>query len=159
MAAHATRKESAGILAFRRREVGIQVLLVHPGGPLWVNKDEGAWSIPKGLIELDEDGLEAARREFAEETGFVVQGSFVPLGEVRQPSGKIVHAWAVEADFDPSLFHSNTFSLEWPPHSGTRADFPEIDRGEWFGLSQARAKINVGQRDLLERLQLHVGTG
>jgi predicted NUDIX family NTP pyrophosphohydrolase len=159
MAARATHRESAGILAFRRHDDGIQVLLVHPGGPFWVDKDEGVWSIPKGLIEAGEDPLETARREFAEETGFDAEGSFVPLGDIRQPSGKIVHAWAVEADFDPSLFRSNTFSLDWPPHSGTQADFPEIDRGEWFSLDQARAKISVGQRDLLERLQTHIGSG
>jgi predicted NUDIX family NTP pyrophosphohydrolase len=151
-------RQSAGILAFRSVGSSLCVLLVHPGGPFWAKKDEGAWSIPKGLLEQGEDSLSAARREFEEETGFIVDGSFVSLGELRQPSGKTVHAWAIETDFDVSRLRSNAFTMEWPPHSGTVAEFPEVDRGAWFAIDDAFAKISKGQRGFLERLVTMVGT-
>ncbi len=145
-------KRSAGVLLFRRVGGEIEVLLAHPGGPFWKNKDDGAWSIPKGEYGDDEDPLAAAKREFAEETGFTPSGDFVPLGEVRQPGGKVVTAWAVEGDFDPKLLRSNRFSMQWPPGSGKLPEFPEIDRAEWFALEIARRKILKGQAELLERL-------
>jgi predicted NUDIX family NTP pyrophosphohydrolase len=145
-------EQSAGILAYRRTSSGIEVLLVHPGGPFWAGKDAGAWSIPKGLFQAGEDPLEAARREFAEETGSVPQGDLVPLGSARQPSGKTIHAWAVEADVDVSQLTSNTFAMEWPPKSGERREFPEVDKGGWFSLAVAKEKILKGQRAFLERL-------
>jgi predicted NUDIX family NTP pyrophosphohydrolase len=145
-------EQSAGILAYRRTSGGIEVLLVHPGGPFWSGKDAGAWSIPKGLFQAEEDPLEAARREFAEETGSVLQGDLVPLGWARQPSGKTIHAWAVEADVDVSKLTSNTFAMEWPPKSGKRREFPEVDKGGWFSLAVAKEKILKGQRAFLERL-------
>jgi predicted NUDIX family NTP pyrophosphohydrolase len=125
---------------------------VHPGGPLWAKKDEGAWSIPKGEIEDGEDPLLAARREFEEELGSPVTGDFVTLTPIRQASGKLVYAWAVEADFDPSTFTSGKFSMEWPPRSGRRQEFPEVDRAEWFPIDAARVKINPGQKPLLVQL-------
>ena len=143
---------SAGILLFRRRAGGLQVMLVHPGGPLWSARDEGAWSIPKGLFEANEAPLDAARREFAEETGFEVAGDFIGLGVLVQPSGKVVHAFALERDLDTAAISSNTFAMEWPPRSGRLAHFPEIDRGEWFALARARTKITRGQREFLDRL-------
>jgi predicted NUDIX family NTP pyrophosphohydrolase len=134
-------KQSAGILAFRRRAEGqLEVLLVHPGGPFWKNKDARAWSIPKGELDAHEEVLAAARREFAEELGFHVDGDFLPLTPVRQSGGKTVHAFAVEADFDAAQAQSNTFSLEWPPKSGQLQAFPEIDRAEWFALEVALQK-------------------
>ena|ERR1700733_10495995 len=145
-------KRSAGVVLFRRVGGEIEVLLAHPGGPFWKNKDDGAWSIPKGEYRDDEDPLAAAKREFAEETGFTPSGDFVPLGEVRQPGGKVVSAWAVEGDFDPTNLRSNTFSILWPPGSGKLREFPEIDRAEWFALEIARRKILKGQAELLERL-------
>jgi predicted NUDIX family NTP pyrophosphohydrolase len=145
-------RRSAGLLAFRRCGDGVEVLLVHPGGPFWASRDAGAWSIPKGLVDPDEDELAAARREFAEETGFPVEGTFVDLGELQQPSGKVVHAWAVETDLDATLVRSNTFAMEWPPRSGRTAEFPEVDRGGWFPLDQAGAKIHGGQSGFLTRL-------
>lgn len=145
-------QHSAGILLFRRRGEALEVLLAHPGGPYWANKDLGSWSIPKGLIAVGEEPLAAARREFQEETGFDVNGRFIGLGTEKQASGKIVHAWALEGDLDPDKIVSNTFSLEWPPRSGKTQEFPEIDRGEWFELDTAREKIAKGQRTLLERL-------
>ena len=132
------------------------MLLAHPGGPFWKNKDEGAWSIPKGEYDDDEDPLAAARREFAEETGSTIAGEFIPLGEVRQPGGKVVTAWASEGDFDSAKLNSNTFSMVWPPRSGKLREFPEIDRVEWFPLDVARRKILKGQVDLLERLIQYV---
>jgi len=136
-----SRKEiSAGILPFRRRE-GLEVLLGHPGGPFWKNKDAGAWTIPKGLVDPGEELLAAARREFTEETGFVAREPFIPLPPVRQKSGKVVHAFACEGEFDPEKLTCNTFEVEWPPRSGTRQSFPEIDRVEWFGLDAARERI------------------
>jgi predicted NUDIX family NTP pyrophosphohydrolase len=148
---------SAGILAYRRVMSGVEVLLVHPGGPFWSKKDARAWSIPKGLFTAAEDPLEAARREFAEETGTVIQGDFFPLGSARQPSGKTIHAWAVEKDVDVSRLVSNTFEMEWPPKSGMRREFPEVDRGEWFSLAVAGEKIVAGQRVFLERLAAALG--
>lgn len=143
---------SGGILLFRRRTGALQVMLVHPGGPHWADRDEGAWSIPKGLFEENEAPLEAARREFAEETGFEVAGNFVALGALVQPSGKVVHAFALERDLDTGAMSSNSFAMEWPPHSGRIEHFPEIDRGEWFAIAQARAKITRGQLGFLDRL-------
>jgi len=149
-------KRSAGILLFRRTGPRLEVLLAHPGGPLWKNKDEGTWSIPKGEYGDDEDPLAAAQREFQEETGVTLAGDFIPLGEIRQRSGKIVTAWALEHDLDPAGIHSNTFSMIWPPRSGKLQEFPEIDRAEWFSLPAARHKINPAQAELLERLAGHL---
>ena len=149
----ASRKsQSAGLLLFRKGAADLEVLLGHPGGPFWQNKDDGAWSIPKGLIGADEAPLSAARREFAEETGHDPDGDFWPLGEARQPGGKIVQAWAVEGDWDPALISSNTFEMEWPPRSGRRRSFPEIDRAAWFGIADARRKILKGQTVFVDRL-------
>lgn len=144
---------SAGLLMYRRRGGELQVLLVHPGGPFFVHKDEGVWSIPKGEIEGDEDLLTAARREFREETGFPSQGPFLPLEPVQQPGGKLVHCWAFEGDCDPTSLVSNTFTLEWPPRSGRRAEFPEVDRAEFFNLATARRKIHPAQVPLLDQLE------
>ncbi len=137
---------------YRRRHGGIEVFLVHPGGPLWAKKDEGAWSIPKGEYEPGEEPLKAARREFAEETGFSPQGTFIPLGDLKQPGGKLVTAFAIEGDCSPEAIRSNTFTMEWPPRSGALREFPEIDRGAWFPLDTARQKILKGQLGFLERL-------
>jgi len=145
-------KESAGLLLFRRRDGAVEVFLVHPGGPFWARKDVQAWSIPKGELGLGEDALQAARREFTEETGLEVAGDFVALTPRKQPGGKIVHAWAIEADCDPAAVRSNLFSLEWPPRSGRRQEFPEIDRAAWFPLADAREKIHKGQIVLLDEL-------
>jgi predicted NUDIX family NTP pyrophosphohydrolase len=145
-------KKSAGLLLFRRRE-RLEVLLVHPGGPLWARKDEGAWSIPKGELDADEDPLAAARREFKEELGSSATGDFVTLAPIRQASGKLVYAWAVEADFDTATFTSGTFSMEWPPRSGRQQEFPEVDRAEWFTIDEAKRKINKGQVPLLDECE------
>ena len=145
-------KRSAGLLLFRRAESGWQVLLAHPGGAFWARKDKGAWSIPKGELAEDEDPLQGALREFAEETGHHVTGEFIALDPLRQPGGKLVYAWAVEADFDPAQLRSNTFSMEWPPRSGRQASFPEIDRAAWFGLDEARSRILIGQVGFLDAL-------
>jgi len=150
-------KQSAGLLLYRVHEGVLEVFLVHPGGPFWAKKDLGAWSIPKGEIEEGEDLLEAARREFAEETGFRPEGVFRELAPVRQKSGKVVRAWAVEGDCDAAAIRSNTFPLEWPPRSGRWMDVPEVDRAGWFDLDTARAKILEGQRGLLEELRRLVG--
>jgi predicted NUDIX family NTP pyrophosphohydrolase len=131
----------------------LEVLLVHPGGPFWQHKDDGAWSIPKGEFGPDEDPLAAARREFTEETGFPVAADPVPLAPLKQPSGKVIHAWAVAGDCDPALLRSNTFQVEWPPKSGTMREFPEIDRAAWFNLAEARRKIVPGQRGFLDQLE------
>lgn len=147
---------SAGILAYRFRGGELEVLLVHPGGPFWAGKDAGAWSIPKGIYADDEQPLEAAQREFREETGFAVDGPFFELGELQQASGKIVHAWAAEGDFVVSQLRSNTFTLEWPKGSGHVREYPEVDRGAWFGMGEAREKILEGQREFLDRLQQQV---
>jgi predicted NUDIX family NTP pyrophosphohydrolase len=144
------RNLSAGILMYRRRELAPEVLLVHPGGPFWRNKDAGAWSIPKGLYEEDEDPLAAARREFEEETGGSVGGEVVALGSFRQPGGKIIVAFAVEGDFDVTALRSNTFTIPWPPRSGREASFPEVDRAEWFAPAAARVKLVKGQVPILD---------
>lgn len=146
------RKQSAGLLLFRRREGSLEVLLVHPGGPLWARKDEGAWSIPKGEIGDTEDALAAARREVTEETGAGPSGPFIALSLVRQTGGKIVHVWAVESDFDPASLTSNLFEMEWPPKSGTRRSFPEVDRAAWFDLDTAARKILASQAIVLQHL-------
>jgi len=144
---------SAGIVAFRRKQGAIEVLLVHPGGPFWRNKDEGAWSIPKGEYGAGENPEMVARREFREEIGIELTEELFPLGDVRQRGGKIVTAFAVETDLDATSIASNTFELEWPPCSGRRQAFPEVDRAGWFGLASARLKINEAQRALLDRLE------
>lgn len=146
-------KRSVGILLWRRRDQGLEVLLAHPGGPFWRNKDAGAWSIVKGEVEPGEDEPAAARREFKEETGSDLQGPMVELGEIRQKGGKTVRAWAVHADLDPATIDSNEFEIEWPPRSGTRARFPEIDRAAWFPLDIARTKINPAQAPFLTTLE------
>jgi len=138
---------------YRRTDDGLEVLLVHPGGPFWQRKDLAAWSIPKGEFAPDENPLEAARREFQEETGFVAPGPFTRLEPVKQPGGKIVVAWAVEGDFDDAAVKSNTFSMEWPRGSGKRQEFPEIDRAGWFPIAEARKKILRGQLPLLDQLE------
>jgi len=143
---------SAGLLAFRRRDE-LEVLLAHPGGPFWAKKDDGGWTIPKGLAESDADLLATAKREFTEETNLVAAGDFIALRPVAQKSGKVVHAWAFEADFDLSGFSSNTFEIEWPPKSGRRQHFPEIDRIAWFELAVATTKIIAYQQPLLQELQ------
>jgi predicted NUDIX family NTP pyrophosphohydrolase len=143
---------SAGLLAFRRR-AEIEVLLAHPGGPFWAKKDDGAWTIPKGLIEGGGEPLATARREFTEETNLVAASELIPLAPVKQKSGKIVHAWAFEADFDLAKFASNTFEIEWPPKSGKWKSFPEIDRVGYFTLSAAMTKILAYQQPLLLELQ------
>jgi len=145
-------KQSAGLLMYRKRGQSIQVLLVHPGGPFWAKKDLGAWSMPKGEFAEDEDALKAARREFEEETGFLPTGNFMRLGTIRQPSGKIIHAWAFEGDLDIRNIKSNTFLLEWPPQSGKQREFPEVDRADWFNVETAREKIAKGQIDFLDEL-------
>lgn len=147
------KKNSAGILLHRLRGSGIEVFLVHPGGPFWATKDAGAWSIPKGEFEAGEDPLEAAKREFKEETGFAVAGNFIELTPVKQPGGKVVYAWAVMGDCEADSIKSNTFSLEWPPRSGKRKEFPEVDRAGWFTPEVAREKILKGQLNFLEELK------
>lgn len=146
------RQVSAGILLYRRTDTGTEVFLVHPGGPYWARKDEGAWSVPKGLVGAGEDELVCARREFSEETGFdpPVAGSERPLGSFRLPSGKRLHVWAAEGNCDPAALRSNLFNMEWPPGSGLSAQFPEVDRGGWFEESAALSKIVRGQRVVLE---------
>jgi predicted NUDIX family NTP pyrophosphohydrolase len=145
-------KKSAGLLMFRRRSTGAEVFLVHPGGPFWTRKDEGAWSIPKGEYDPGEDPFEAARREFQEETGFAVDGEFLPLAPRKQPSGKIISAWALEGDCDASAIRSNKFSMEWPPRSGKQQEFPEVDRAGWFPIPVAKEKILKGQMPFLDEL-------
>ena len=135
----------------------MKVLLVHPGGPLWKNKDLGAWTIPKGEISAGEDPLAAARRESEEELGFRAEGNFIPLNPIKQKAGKIVHAWAIEADWDPAHLRSNTFTLEWPPHYGKRQEFPEIDQAAFFDFELAKRKINPAQIPLLEELKKKSG--
>jgi predicted NUDIX family NTP pyrophosphohydrolase len=144
---------SAGILIYRETNGLLEVLLAHPGGPFWARKDDGAWTIPKGLVEPGADLLATAQREFTEETGFVADGPFVPLAPVRQTSGKIVHAFACRGDFDPTKLISNMFEIEWPPHSGRRRQFPEIDRATWFDLATAREKLIAYQRPFLIELE------
>lgn len=153
-------KTSAGLLPYRNSGPQLEVFLVHPGGPFWAKKDEGAWSIPKGESTSGEDPLTTARREFQEETGFTASGPFTPLTPVKQSGGKIVHAWLVEAThLDASAIHSNTFSLEWPPRSGKTREFPEVDRAAWFDLPTAQRKILKGQLPLLEELEQKLQRG
>ena len=143
---------SAGLLMYRIKD-GLEVLLAHPGGPYFVNKDDGAWSIPKGEPNADEDLLVTAQREFEEETGIQPTGPFIPLKPIKQKGGKIVHAWAFEGDCDAKTIKSNTFTIEWPLHSGRHQEFPEIDRAEWFDQKTARTKIKAGQEALIDELE------
>ena len=144
--------QSAGLLLYRRRSRRTEVFLVHMGGPIWAKKDTGAWSIPKGLIGVDEAPLEAAIREFREETGFAVSGAYEPLGTFRQKTSKHLTVWALEGDCDPDQLFSNTFSMSWPPKSGKTQSFPEADRGGWFKKTEALERIVCGQRPVLEAL-------
>jgi predicted NUDIX family NTP pyrophosphohydrolase len=146
-------KHSAGILLYRWQEGTFEVFLVHPGGPFWTKKDTGAWSIPKGEFDiLSESPLDAAKREFAEETGCKLEGDFIPLDSLKQSGLKTVHAWALEGDCDAGSIISNTFSMEWPPHSGQQQEFPEVDRAGWFDPETARSKILKGQAGFIDRL-------
>jgi predicted NUDIX family NTP pyrophosphohydrolase len=151
-------KRSAGILMYRRPAAGVELLLVHPGGPFWARKDLGAWSIPKGEYSEGEDALAVAKRELEEETGARPLGDFLPLGELVQPGRKIVSAWAIEADFDPSNLKSNLFEMEWPPKSGRKQSFPEVDRAQWFSPADARRKILKGQSEFIARLLDAIGS-
>lgn len=146
-------KASAGLLMYRRRGKRVEVFLVHPGGPFWARKDRHAWSIPKGEIDSGEEPLAAAKREVEEETGLAVEGEFRPLTPIRQPGGKVVHAFAIETEADPAQVQSNSFEMEWPPRSGRMQRFPEVDRAAWFPLEAAREKIHKGQIPLLEALE------
>jgi len=150
-------KTSAGLLLFRRPGPDVEVLLVHPGGPLWAKKDDGAWSIPKGELNDDEEPLAAAVRECQEELGVLVSGEFLPLMPLKQPSGKLVLAWAVQADFEPRTLNSNTFQMEWPPRSGNRQAFPEVDQAAWFPPEVARQKILKGQAPFIDQLLTLLG--
>jgi len=145
-------KKSSGLLACRRRAGHVEVFLIHPGGPYWARKDDGAWSIPKGEFTA-ENPLEAAKREFIEETGFQTGGPYTALTPIRQPSGKLIHAWAFKGDYDPAAIRSNTFSMEWPPGSGMMRDFPEADRAGWFSIEKAREKIVRGQAGFIDELE------
>ena len=145
-------KKSAGLLMYRRRRGVLEVFLVHPGGPFWQKKDAGSWSIPKGEYVPGEDPLEAAKREFQEETSFKASGEFIPLTPRKQPSGKIISAWAFEGEGDASAIKSNTFLMEWPPRSGRQQEFPEVDRAGWFSVPVAKEKIIKGQSGFLEEL-------
>ena len=145
-------KESAGILLYRQRRGATEVFLVHPGGPFWRKKGAGAWSIPKGETNSGEERLAAAIREFAEETGTTLTGDFRALPAIKQAGGKWVHAFAIEGDLDPATIVSDEFEMEWPPRSGRHARFPEVDRGAWFSLEDARSRINKGQAALLDAL-------
>ena len=150
-------KISAGILLYRRRPAGVEVMLAHPGGPFWAKKDLGAWSIPKGLVNEGEDWLAAAKREFQEETGMAIAGDFVELGAFKQPGGKTVVGFACEGDFDPASLTSNTFSIEWPPHSGRTAEFPEVDKAAWYSIDEAMEKATPGQRPIIAALAEMLG--
>lgn len=153
-------KTSAGLLMYRLTAGALQLLLVHPGGPFWKNKDDGAWTIPKGEVGEGEDLLETAKREFEEELGVKPEGDFVALTPVKQRGGKIVHAWAFEGDLDTSAVQSNTFTMEWPPKSGKQAEFPEIDRAAFFNLETARRKINPAQQAFVAEVEaLIAGSG
>jgi predicted NUDIX family NTP pyrophosphohydrolase len=154
MAKDKTGRTSAGILLWRNREGGVEVLLAHNGGPYWARKDHGHWTIPRGEVEPGEELAAVARREFAEETGHVVpDGPLIDLGQIRQKSGKVVLGWAVEGDLDPATAVSNTYEMEWPPRSGRVQAFPEIDRVEWFGLEEARGRLKEAQVPFLDRLE------
>lgn len=148
---------SAGIMLHRSSAAGTEVLLVHPGGPLWARRDEAAWSIPKGLINPGEDPEAAARREFAEEVGTVLAGSLARLADLKLSSGKRLLAYALEGDFDPSTLATNSFEMEWPPRSGRLQSFPEVDRACWFSLPEANIRLHLGQRPLVEALRRHLG--
>jgi predicted NUDIX family NTP pyrophosphohydrolase len=148
---------SAGLLMYRMRNGELQVLLVHPGGPFWAKKDAGAWTLPKGEVAPAEDPLDAAVREFEEETGLAPAGPFIELGKIKQKGGKLVHGWAFESDCDPTALRSNTFTMEWPPRSGQTRAFPEVDRAAFYTLAEAREKINPAQDELLDRLAQHLG--
>jgi predicted NUDIX family NTP pyrophosphohydrolase len=150
---------SAGLLLYRRRQGELQVFLAHPGGPFWRDRDAGAWTIPKGAVDEGEELLAAARREFAEETGIEAQGPFLALGSVRQKAGKVVHAWAWEGDADPSATVSNTTTSEWPPGSGRRITYPEVDRCAWFDPEAARSRMNPAQAELVTRLEAMLRDG
>ncbi len=152
-------KRSAGILMYRHRVSTLEVFLAHPGGPFWVKKDLGAWTIPKGEYSPDENPLDAARREFEEETGFAAPESYRALGEIKQAGGKIVTAFAAEGDCDPEKLMSNTCQVEWPPHSGRQTEIPEIDRGGWFTIGEARERILKSQHPFLERLSEELDAG
>jgi predicted NUDIX family NTP pyrophosphohydrolase len=145
-------KRSAGLLMYRRRRGELEVFLVHPGGPMWAKKDQGSWTLPKGEYDTDEDPLAAAQREFHEETGFTASGNFIELGSVIQKSGKIVAAWAFEGDCNPAELVSNTCEIEWPPRSGKRLEIPEIDRGRWYELTEAREYLRQEQCAFLDTL-------
>ncbi|MCJ7444975.1 MAG: NUDIX domain-containing protein [Methanotrichaceae archaeon] len=147
---------SSGVLLFRFRNGELQVMLVHPGGPFWEKKDEGAWSIPKGLIEEHEDSLDAARRELKEETGFEVSGKFIDLGKIKQPSKKIIHAWAFEKDLDETRIVSNRFALEWPKNSGMIKEYPEVNKAGWFNIDNAKKKLHKGQVGFIDRLMENI---
>ncbi|MCG6936931.1 MAG: NUDIX domain-containing protein [Gammaproteobacteria bacterium] len=151
-------KNSAGLLIYRNHDNRTEVLLVHPGGPLWAKKDAASWSIPKGEFEEGENPLEAAKREFSEETGHVVpEGELLPLEPVKQSSEKIVHAWYLKGDVDAAAIHSNMFEMEWPPKSGTLQEFPEVDKAAWYGLDEAKFKIHKGQIPIIEELEKVLG--
>jgi predicted NUDIX family NTP pyrophosphohydrolase len=154
----AVAKRSAGLLMFRRRGKEVEVFLVHPGGPYWKNKDEGAWTVPKGEHAGGEEPLEAAKREFQEETGFAAGTDFIELGEIKQASGKLVSAWAFEGDCDPGKLVSNLCQVEWPPRSGRQIDIPEVDRGAWFSIPEARERILKSQEPFLDALQREVNS-
>ena len=151
------RKNSAGIVLYRIQSGVLEVFLVHPGGPFWAKKDEGAWSIPKGEIEEGADRFESARREFHEETGSRIDGQFIELAPLKQRGGKIVYAWAVDGDIDAASVRSNLFSMEWPPRSGLQREFPEVDRAGWFAVPQALEKLLPGQRGFVAELQVRLG--
>jgi predicted NUDIX family NTP pyrophosphohydrolase len=148
-------KQSAGILLYQTSDHQLQVFLVHPGGPFYTNKDNGSWSVPKGEFLDDEDPLSAAKREFFEETGQAIEGTYIPLTPIQQKGGKKVYAWAIEGNIDPATIVSNTFELEWPPKSGKIKIFPEIDKAAWFDIEEAKLKINAAQVGLIEEL-LHL---
>jgi predicted NUDIX family NTP pyrophosphohydrolase len=145
-------QRSAGVVLYRRTGNSIEILLVHPGGPFWAKKDDGAWGIPKGLIEAGEEPIAVARREFQEETGAEVEGELAPLGTFTQSRAKVIEVWAAEGDFDPATLKSNTFPMEWPPRSGRMQEFPEVDRAQWFGPDAARIKMLKGQRPVIDAL-------
>jgi predicted NUDIX family NTP pyrophosphohydrolase len=150
-------KISTGLVVYRQRAGALEVFLVHPGGPFWAKKDFGVWSIPKGEVEPGQDSLAEAQRELREETGCQVDGEFRPLKPVKQAGGKIVHAWAIAGDCDADRIVSNEFAVEWPPRSGRRQNFPEVDRAAWFDLPTARQKINPAQAALLDELEAMIG--
>ena len=147
------KKKSAGLLLYRENSAGLEVLLVHPGGPFWQKKDDGSWTVPKGEFDDNEDPLQAAKREFEEETGAAPpDGEYLPLKPIKQPSGKTVYAWAIDGDFDPANLRSNMFPVEWPPNTGKLQQFPEIDRAAWLRPEIAKRKITKGQAPLIDQL-------